>query len=92
MKNLKDAQDALEKMKDASGREKFVETLDNGSWLFCAEVGRFLKNVGGYVWLSDKINEMGNQSRREYISAITAVKSWADTIYFNINNKREEIA
>jgi len=47
--------------------------------------------VGGYVWLSDKINEIPELERRGYVEAVNAIKAWADTMDYNINNKLKEV-
>ena len=47
--------------------------------------------MGGYVWLTDQINEIPEFEREGYIKAVHAIKSWADTMEYNINNKVKEI-
>ena len=91
-KKLKLANEALKKIKSETPENEYKKQLQGSAWLFCAKVASFLEDVGGYVWLSDKINELDNQERRDYIRAVNAVKGWADTLDYNINNKTEVLS
>ena len=41
--------------------------------------------------VTDKINEIPELEREGYIRSVHAIKSWADTMEYNINNKVKEI-
>ena len=41
--------------------------------------------------ITDEINKIPELEREGYIKSVHAIKSWADTMEFNINNKTKEI-
>ncbi len=65
--------------------------MQDSALVFCARVSSFIEQVGGFVWLTDKINEVPELERKGYIDAVHTVKSWADTMEYNLNNNIKEI-
>lgn len=74
-------------MNETSTEVQYEKKLKDSTILFCSKVATFIEQVGGYVWLTDKINEIPELEREGYIKAIQSVKAWADTMINNINNK-----
>lgn len=81
----------IKTMTEESPKIKYEEHLKNSSLVFCSKVNSFIEDAGGFIWLSDKINELPDFERTGYIQAVNAIKSWADTMDYNINNKLKEI-
>lgn len=88
-----------EKVKENQDLRKQIDTLENQTvgkeyekqlkdsvLIFCGRINNFIQDVGGYVWLTEKINELPELERTGYIKAVNAIKSWADTMIFNIDN------
>ena len=88
---LQDLRKQMETMKDESTSNQYKKKIIDSSLLFCGHVSKFIEQVGGYIWLTDKINELPNIEREGYIRAVHAIKSWADTMDYNINNAMKEI-
>lgn len=77
--------------KDNSPAQQYTKKMQDSVLLFCSKVATFIEQVGGYVWLTDEINNIPELERAGYIKAIHAIKSWADTMEYNINNNTKEI-
>lgn len=91
VKEIQELRKQMENMKSEDVSEKYVEKLKNSAILFCTKASTFIEQMGGYVWLTDQINEIPEFEREGYIKAVHAIKSWADTMEYNINNKVKEI-
>lgn len=92
VKELNEIKAKLKTLEESSTRTQYDEKLKNSCLIFCSKVADFLEKVGGYVWLTDHINELPNLEREGYIKSVNAIKSWADNMDYNINNKIKEIA
>lgn len=91
VKEVQELRKQMENMKSEDASEKYTEKLKNSVILFCTKASTFIEQMGGYVWLTDQINEIPELEREGYIKAVHAIKSWADTMEYNINNKVKEI-
>lgn len=91
VKELQSLRKQMEAMNDSSPVTQYEKKMKDSTLLFCSKVATFIEQVGGYIWLADKINEIPELEREGYIRSIHAVKSWADTMEYNINNKAKEI-
>lgn len=91
VKELQDLRKQMENIKRDDPSEQYAKKLQNSVLTFCAKVSTFIEQVGGYVWLTDQINEIPELEREGYIKAVHTIKSWADTMEYNINNKVKEI-
>lgn len=91
VKELQDLRKQIETMNDNSPATQYEKKLKDSTLLFCSKTATFIEQVGGYIWLTDKINEIPKLEREGYIRSVHAIKSWADTMEYNINNKIKEI-
>lgn len=91
VKELQDMRKQLENIKNVEEKDPYAKKLKDSTLLFCSKVATFIEQVGGYIWLTDEINKIPELEREGYIKSIHAIKSWADTMEFNINNKTKEI-
>lgn len=91
VKELQDLRKQIENIKREDPSEQYAKKLQNSVLTFCAKISTFIEQVGGYVWLTDQINEIPELEREGYIKAVHAIKSWADTMEYNINNRVKEI-
>lgn len=88
---VQDLRNELESMKNSTPEKQYSEKIKNSTLLFCRKVSAFIENVGGYIWLTDYINEIPELEREGYIRSIHRIKEWANTMETNINNKMKEI-
>ena len=91
VKELQSLRKQIETMNNNSPQTQYEKKLKDSTLLFCTKVSNFIEQVGGYIWLADKINEIPELERKGYIKSVHAIKSWADTMEYNINNKVKEI-
>ena len=91
VKELQDLRKQMENIKSNDPVSQYSKKLKDSTLLFCSKVSTFIEQVGGYVWLTDEINKIPDLEREGYIKAVHAIKSWADTMEYNINNKTKEI-
>lgn len=73
-------------LENQTAAKEYEKQLKDSVLVFCGRINNFIQDVGGYVWLTEKINELPALERKGYIEAVKAIKSWADTMEYNINN------
>lgn len=66
-----------------------AEKIRTSALMFCAGVSNFIEKYGGYVWLTEHINEMEPKERKGYLGAINAVESWVTAIKANMEGVTE---
>lgn len=91
VKELQEIRKQMENIKSKEKSDPYSQKLKDSTLLFCSKVATFIEQVGGYIWLTDEINKIPDLEREGYIKSIYAIKSWADTMEYNINNKTKEI-
>lgn len=91
VKELQELRKQIEAMNDNTPQTQYEKKLKDSTLLFCTKVSNFIEQVGGYIWLTDKINEIPELEREGYIRSVNAIKSWADTMEYNIINNVKEI-
>lgn len=91
VKELQNLRKQMDNIKSNDPVSQYSKKLKDSTLLFCSKVSTFIEQVGGYVWLTDEINKIPDLEREGYIKAVHAIKSWADTMEYNINNKTKEI-
>ena len=78
-------------IKEEELADPYSKKIKNSTLLFCSKVATFIEQVGGFIWLTDEINKIPDLEREGYIKSVHAIKAWADTMEYNINNKTKEI-
>ena len=61
-----------------TGDERKVQQkmIDDTNY-FCNQVNNFVHTMGGYVWISDYIDELPKYEKSEYLKAIKLIVTWA---------------
>lgn len=80
----------IETMTKSTESEKFSKKIKDDTIFFCSKVARFIEEVGGYVWLTDHINELPDYERKSYIKAINTIGGWYETLKNNLNDNMED--
>ena len=90
-KEMQSLREQIQAMNDSSPANQYEKKLKDSTIFFCTKVANFIEQVGGYVWLADKIDELPEFERGGYVKAVQAIKAWADTLEYNIekNSKKE---
>lgn len=86
-KELFELKDRLRAVEEDSTRASIEKELERDCNLFCARCDDFIKKVGGYAYLSDKLNSLPDKERRAYIKCVQMINAWAENIILNSNAK-----
>ena len=73
-----------EKLEARLGNDEKAENITRSALFFCAGVSNFIEKYGGYVWLTQELDNMSPSDRDGYIKAIDAVYAWASQMKSNI--------
>lgn len=84
-KELFELKDRLRAVEEDSTRASIEKELERDCILFCARCDDFIKKVGGYAYLSDKLNSLPDKERRSYIKCVQMINAWAENIIQNSN-------
>lgn len=76
--------DELEQTREQTAREQANSDFVAGAIYFIAQCGSFIRDVGGYVWIVDKLADLPERDREGYIKAAMAVRDWATVLLQNI--------
>lgn len=82
-KNL-ELQNKIKELMDQTAQATSSAKLIEGSIYFVAQCGSFVRDMGGYVWIADKIAELPERERADFIKAISAIRDWAEILQQNI--------
>lgn len=83
-KEVQELKRKMEKLEEETPTSQFNKKLEESTMFFCTRVNDFLKAVGGYVWLTEHINELPELEKKNYIMAANAIYEWADALQRNI--------
>lgn len=83
-KEVQELKRKIEKIEEETPTSQFNKKLEESTMFFCARVNDFLKAVGGYVWLTEHINDLPDAEKKNYITAANSIYEWADALQRNI--------
>lgn len=83
---LQELRKQIENMKVTEPTEQYNKKLKDSTIFFCSKVADFIEKVGGYVWLSDHLNELPDYERKSYVNAVKIIYAWAENLLSNIND------
>lgn len=83
---LQELRKQVENMKVTEPTEQYNKKLKDSTIFFCSKVADFIEKVGGYVWLSDHLNELPDYERKSYVNAVKTIYAWAENLLSNIND------
>lgn len=76
----------IDTIKSTSPTEQYNKKLKDSTIFFCGKVADFIEKMGGYIWLTEHLSELPDYERKSYISAVSTINAWSNTILENINN------
>lgn len=77
-------QEEIKGLQAQTAREQANNDFVAGAIYFIAQCGSFIRDVGGYVWIADKLADLPERDRIGYIKAAIAVRDWATALLQNI--------
>ena len=81
---LEELKEKLSTIENASPQQQFSKKLKDDTIFFCSHVAEFLKTNGGYIWITDHLNELPEYERKSYIRAIDCIGAWCQSVRKNI--------
>ena len=97
---VKEKQDAVNRMIEAERKLREMESgmaqakgqfrLEEDSEYFAIRTYDFIKQNGGYIWVFDKINELPEDKKQNFIKAIYALDAYTKQLIENIGGYRVE--
>lgn len=87
----KKLQDKIAELQTPDMHDQYVKKICDSCLVFNSRISTFIEEVGGYIWLADKINEMPEIERKGYLLSVQRIKDWADTLEYNINKNKGDI-
>lgn len=76
-KALLELKDELEELKWSTAQGQSTENIATNIYSFCTLCYNFIGNVGGLVWLTDKIADMPEKEKEMFLKAAYAFRDWA---------------
>ena len=85
-------QERIEELEKATPEGLDTENLSQNVFYFCTMCNNFIGNVGGLVWLTDRVSEMPDKEREMFLKAAASFKDWSlaftDNLERRLNNER----
>lgn len=85
-------QERIEELEKATPEGLDTENLSQNVFYFCTMCNNFIGNVGGLVWLTDRVAEMPDKEREMFLKAATSFKDWSlaftDNLERRLNDER----
>lgn len=83
-KEILSLHDQIEELKSQTAQATSSAKLIEGSIYFVAQCGSFVRDMGGYVWIADKISELPERERTDFMKAVRAIHDWAEVLQQNV--------
>ena len=74
----------IKELEEQTAKEQAHGDMVASAIYFIAQCGSFIRDVGGYVWLADKIADLPARESEGYVKAAMAVRDWANVLIQNI--------
>lgn len=82
-------QDEIKEMQQMMNESHMHTDIKVDALYFCHQCKAFLQDVAGYVWITDKLEELSDVDRKGYIQGAIAVRDWATVLLQNIERNEE---
>lgn len=79
-KELEALKNKLEAIENVSAEEQFAKKLKDDTIFFCSRVADFLQQNGGYLWITEHLNELPEHEKKSYIAAIDNIGAWYQSL------------
>lgn len=85
-------QERIDELEKATPEGLDTENLSQNVFYFCTMCNNFIGNVGGLVWLTDRVAEMPDKEKEMFLKAAASFKDWSlaftDNLERRLNNER----
>lgn len=84
-----DLKDEIKELQKERVEEQSKSSLLSDAVYFISKCGFFIQDVAGYVWLADKLKELPEKEREQYVKAASAVRDWSVALLQSIERDEE---
>lgn len=67
-----------------------VKQTRESALLFCAGISNFIEKYGGYIWVTEKLDNLTPEEKKGFLSGIDALEMWVRQMRMNIEGIYEE--
>lgn len=67
-----------------------VKQTRESALLFCAGISNFMERYGGYIWVTEKLDNLTPDERKSFIAGINALEMWVRQMKLNVEGIYEE--
>lgn len=67
-----------------------VKQTRESALLFCAGISNFMERYGGYIWVTEKLDNLTPDERKGFIAGINALEMWVRQMKLNVEGIYEE--
>lgn len=82
-------QDEIEELKRGSGEGVDSANISENVFYFCAICNNFISNVGGLVWLTERIADMPEREKDLFLKAARSFNDWSQVFKDNLERSLE---
>lgn len=82
-------QEEIKELQKERVQEQAKGSLLSDAVYFISKCGFFIQDVAGYVWLADKLKELPEKEREQYVRAASAVRDWSVALLQSIERDEE---
>lgn len=79
-----EAQKRIKELEDREGIHEAQAKLERESQYLEVQINSFIRQAGGYVWITDKLNDLPEKQRENVIKAIKNINAWSQQMLMNI--------
>lgn len=82
-------EEKIKELQKQTVQEQSKNSLLSDCVFFVSQCGLFINNVAGYVWLADKLADLPEKEREQYVRAASAVRDWAVALLQSVERDEE---
>jgi hypothetical protein len=80
----------IDRLRGATKEGLDTENLSENVYYFCTLANNFIGNVGGLVWLTDRIADMPQKEKELFLKAAYSFRDWASAFTSNLERRMAE--
>ena len=90
-KEILELQDRIKRLQEQTVLEQNNQDMTASAIMFALQCRNFIEAVGGYVFISEHLNELPERERVGYLKAVQAVHDWSHILQENMERGNSEL-
>lgn len=82
--DLNEAKAELRRLQEQSGEKEIQTRLERDADYFSVMVTDFIQRVGGYVWVADRLHDLPEKKRKNFIKSLINLDGWCQAMLRNM--------